>query len=102
MRTAFSVASAPPLVKNTMFRSLSVDLLGGDLADQPGGLAARIVGVERGDGAQPIGLLLDGRDQLGVLVADVDVDELAGEVEVAGAVLRSRSSCPRRPRPRPG
>ena len=45
------------------------------------------VGVERRDGAQHAGLLLDGGDELGVLVADVDVDQLAGEVEVAGAVL---------------
>ena len=59
----------------------------GDLDDQACRLAARVVGVERGDGAQPAGLLLDRGDELGVLVADVDVDQLAGEVEVAVAVL---------------
>ena len=79
---AFSVASAPPLVKKTMSRSP-----GASSADQPGGLAAGVVGVDRGDRAELVGLLLDRRDQLGVLVADVDVDELAGEVEVAVALV---------------
>ncbi len=64
------------------------DLLGGHFADQASGLAAGVVGVERGHGAQSIGLLFDRSHQLGVLVADVDVDELAGEIEVASAVLR--------------
>ena len=73
-----------------------VDVGGGDLGDQASGLAAGVVGVERGDRAQLAGVLLDGGDQLGVLVADVDVDQLAGEVEVAGAVLRSRTRCPER------
>jgi hypothetical protein len=75
------------LVKNTMSSVLLVDADRRGLDDQAGGLAAGIVGVERGDGAQLVGVLLDGRDELGVLVADVDVDELAGEVEVLGAVL---------------
>ena len=64
-----------------------VEVAGRQLADQPGGLAAGVVGVDRGDGAELVGLLLDRRHQLGVLVADVDVDELAGEVEVAVALL---------------
>ena len=68
------------------------------LGDQPGGLAAGVVGVDRGDRAQLVGLLLDRRDQLGVLVADVDVDELAGEVEVASCPRRPRSGRPRRRR----
>ena len=72
MRIAFSVASAPPLVKNTLSM-----LVGGDLGDQAGRLAAVGVGVERRDGAQPPGGLLDRGDQLRVLVADVDVDQLA-------------------------
>src|SRR3954453_11705495 len=37
-----------------------------------------MLGRDRG---QPAGLRLDGRDHLGVLVPDVDVDELAREVE---------------------
>ncbi len=59
----------------------------GGFADQSGGLAARIVGVERRDCAQLVGVLLDGGDELRVLMPDVDVDELAGEVEVLGAVF---------------
>jgi hypothetical protein len=46
------------------------------------------------DRAQPMSVvLLDRRDQLGVLVADVDVDQLAGEVEEAtpGLVPHPRS-----------
>ena len=64
-----------------------VEVAGRQLGDQPGRLAAGVVGVERGDRAQLVGLLLDRRDELGVLVADVDVDELAGEVEVAVALV---------------
>ena len=64
-----------------------VEVAGRQLADQPGGLAAGVVGVDRGDRAELVGLLLDRRHQLGVLVADVDVDELAGEVEVAVALV---------------
>ena len=70
-----------------------VEVAGRQLADQPGGLAAGVVGVDRGDRAELVGLLLDRRHQLGVLVADVDVDELAGEVEeaVAPVVPEARS-----------
>ena len=64
-----------------------VEVAGGQLGDQAGRLAAGVVGVERGDRAELVGLLLDGGDQLGVLVADVDVDQLAGEVEVAVALV---------------
>ena len=64
-----------------------VQVAGGELGDEAGGLAAGLVGVERRDRAQAAGLLLDRGDQLGVLVADVEVDELGGEVEVAVAVL---------------
>ncbi len=60
---------------------------GGQLADQPGGLAAGGVRVLRGDGRQDAGLLLDRSDDLGVLVADVGVDQLAGEVQVPVAVV---------------
>src|SRR6266540_933620 len=41
----------------------------------------------RTDRAELVGLLLDRRDDLGVLVADRDVDELGGEVEVPLAVV---------------
>ena len=82
MRMAFSVASAPPLVKNTMSRSPGASSAISRAASLRAG-----VGVERGDRAQHVGLLLDGRDELGVLVADVGVDELAGEVEVAVALV---------------
>ena len=47
MRTAFSLASAPPLVKKTLLRSG-----GRELGDAPGGLAAHVVGVLRRDRAQ--------------------------------------------------
>ena len=79
---AFSFASAPPFVKNEMERSPGVTS------------ASRRPSFERGlgrhrraDGAELVGLVLDRRDDLRVLVADVDVDELGGEVEVALAVV---------------
>ena len=59
-----------------------VEVAGRALGDQPRGLAARVVGEGRLDRAQPRGLLLDRGDQLRVLVADVDVHQLAGEVQV--------------------
>ena len=64
-----------------------VEIARRQLGDQPGRLAARLVGVDRGDRAQLVGLLLDRRHELGVLVADVDVDELAGEVEPRATAL---------------
>ena len=97
MRMAFSVASAPPLVKNTLF-----EVAGRQLGDQPGRLAAGVVGVDRGDRAQLVGLLLDRRHELGVLVADVDVDELAGEVEPAFDRSRPRTASRARRRRRRG
>ena len=59
----------------------------GQLGDALGGLAADVVGVLRRDRRELGGLLLDRGDDLRVLVTDVDVDQLAGEVEVAGAVV---------------
>jgi len=56
------------------------------LGDQAGGLAADVVGVLRRDGAQPRRLLLDGGHHRRVLVADVGVDQLAGEVEQGASV----------------
>ena len=64
-----------------------VHALGGELADQAGSLVAHAVGVQRAHRAQPIRLCLDGSDDLRVLVADVGVDELAGEVEIALAAV---------------
>ena len=55
--------------------------------DALGGLAAHVVGVLRCDGRQTRGLVLDRLDDLGVLVADVDIDQLTGEVQVAVAVV---------------
>ena len=63
--------------------------------DQPGRLATSVVGEDRGDRAQLVGLLLDRRHELGVLVADVHVDELAGEVEIGASGLVPEP-CPRR------
>ena len=65
-----------------------VEVSRGDLRDEPGGLATRVVGKARRDGAELGGLLLDRGDELGVLVADVEVDQLRGEVEItlAGVV----------------
>ena len=64
-----------------------VEVGGRALDDQPGALGALVVRVLRRDGREPAGLLLDRRDDLRVLVADVDVDQLRGEVEVAVAVV---------------
>jgi hypothetical protein len=59
---AASLASAPPFVKKVL---------------------QRLPGVS----AEPVGLLLDRRDDLRMLVPDVEVDELGGEVEVALPVV---------------
>jgi hypothetical protein len=66
-----------------------VEVTGSQLGDQPGRLAAGVVGERRRDRAQPRRLLLDRGYQLGVLVADIDVDQLRGEVEVAFAAVVS-------------
>ena len=69
-----------------------------DLGDQPGRLAARVVGEATAAIVHSCaGLLLDRRDQLRVLVADVDVDQLAGEVEVALAGVVPEVASPRAP-----
>ena len=59
----------------------------GDLGDEPRKLAALVVGDRRPDRAEAVGLLLDRRDHLWMLVADVQVHELRGEVEVALPVV---------------
>ncbi len=57
------------------------------LGDEPRRLRARLDGEGGRERRHPPGLLLDRGDDLGVLVADVGVDEPAGEVEVAVAVV---------------
>ncbi len=57
--------------------------LRGELGDQAGSLVPRPVGVQRAHGAEQVGLGLDGRHDLGVLVADVGIHELGREVQVA-------------------
>ena len=64
-----------------------VQIPGSEFGDQSRGFAARIVGKCWCDGAQLGSLLLDRGDQLRVLVTDVQVDELAREVEELGAIL---------------
>ena len=64
-----------------------VEVTGRDLGDEPGRLAARVVGERRADGAHLRRVVLDGGDQLRVLVADVDVHQLRGEVQVGLAVV---------------
>jgi hypothetical protein len=64
------------LVKNT-FENPS----GRDLRDAPRELSAHVVRHRWLDGRQPARLLLDRRDEIGVLVAEVEVHQLAREVE---------------------
>ena len=52
----------------------------GHIGEQPRELRACLVCHRRTDSGQLVGLLLDRRDDLGVLVPDRDVDELGGEV----------------------
>ena len=79
---AFSFASAPPLVKNAIEMSPGVTSASSRASVDRGSVA-----IGRPDRAELVGLLLDRRDELRVLVADRDVDELRGEVEVAVAVV---------------
>ena len=79
---AFSFASAPPFVKNAI-----AVVARGHLGEEPSQLGAPLVVAERRcDRAELAGLRLDRRDELGMLMADVDVDQLRREVEVALAV----------------
>ena len=63
-----------------------VQRAGGQAGDESRCLGTGLVGEARRDGALPGRGLLDRGDELRVLVADVDVDQLAGEVEVALAL----------------
>ena len=82
MRTACSTASAPPLVKKILSRSPGVRSAISRAASERASTAKAGANVR-----QLRGLLLDRGDDLRVLVADVGVDEPAGEVEVAVAVV---------------
>ena len=64
-----------------------VEALGRAVEDQLGCLGPSLIGVRRSDGRQLLHLLDDAGDDLGVLVPEVGEDELAGEVEVALAVV---------------
>ena len=75
MRIAFSLASAPPLVKNTLFSGP-----GAEFGDPAGSFTAHVNREPRSECAELAGLFPDRGDQFRVLVADVDVDQLAGEV----------------------
>ncbi len=74
-----------------------IEVAGRELCDETGGLAPGVVREGRLDGAEALGLLDDRRDEPRVLVADVDVHELRGEVEISIAlvVLEVRARCPR-------
>src|SRR5262249_27630937 len=54
---------------------------------QPSEPRSRLRSHGRPDRAQPVGLLLDRGGDLRVLVADVDVDELRREVQIALSVV---------------
>ncbi|CPZ93858.1 Uncharacterised protein [Mycobacteroides abscessus] len=63
------------------------------LGDQAGKLAAHVVGEGGGNGGQPTGLTLDRFDQTWMLVSQVEIDQLRGEVQVllAGVVPECRA-----------
>ena len=63
------------------------DVAGRHLGDQPRERRARLGRHRRADRAELVCLLLDRRDEPRMLVADRDVDELRGEVEVALALV---------------
>ncbi len=62
------------------------EALRSDLDDEPGRLAADVVGVAGGEGAETVGLVLDRLDDARVLVAQVGEDQLRAEVQVATTV----------------
>ncbi len=63
------------------------EVAGRDLREHAAEARARLVRHRRADRAELVGLVLDRLDDLRVLVADVDVDELRGEVQVALPVV---------------
>ena len=63
-----------------------VETLRGEVRDALGCFAAREVCRRRRDGRELVCLVLDGGDDGGMLVADIDVDQLAREIEVFVAV----------------
>ena len=63
-----------------------VHALGSLLGDEPGGLGAGLVGEAGSEGAHLRRCTPDGLDHLRVLVAEVGVDQPAGEVEIGPAL----------------
>ena len=57
-----------------------------NLGDESCGLRTHVVGVERRDGAHLCCIVLNCLHQFGVLVSDIDVHQLAGEIEELLAV----------------
>ena len=78
MRTACSLASAPPLVKNTRFSSPGVRSAISRAASERASFACCGATVHSFGG-----LLLNCRHHLGVLVADIGEHQLRGEVQQA-------------------
>ncbi len=76
MRIAFSLASAPALVKNTLLKPA-----GAGVDDALRRFSAGKVGGGGRDGDQGLQLRLHGRQYPGVLIANVDVHQLAAEIE---------------------
>ena len=64
----------------------------GLLDDQTARLAALVVGEARRDHAQHVGLVLDRLDHLRMLMAEIHVHELAGEVDPLSCRARPRTS----------
>ena len=60
-----------------------LEIARGDLGEERTELAAHVAAHRRPDVAEPVGLALDRLDEARVLVAEVEVDELRLEVEVA-------------------
>ncbi len=74
-----------------------VEVAGRHLGDAPGELAAHVVRHRRLDRREAPRLLLDRRDEVGVLVPEVEVHELRAEVEVRVArVVPERRALARR------
>ena len=65
----------------------AVQVAGREFGDHASGFAARVVGERRRDRRHPSRVLLNGGDQLRMLVADVDVHQPGREVQVPVAVV---------------
>ena len=65
---------APPGGEKTLDQ-----VTGGDFGEDPAELRPGVVGRPGADVAELVGLLLDGGNDLGMLMAGVDIEELGGE-----------------------